>query len=84
MLSPLAGKPAPYKELIDVASLISDYYECQPDCSLANQKVSFGISGHRGSAFKNSFNEAHVFAMTQAVAVTIRSEKLENHSSRQL
>lgn len=67
MLSPLAGKPAPYKELIDVASLISDYYECQPDCSLANQKVSFGTSGHRGSAFKNSFNEAHVFAMTQAV-----------------
>jgi len=67
MLSPLAGKPAPYKELIDVASLISDYYECQPNSSFANQKVSFGTSGHRGSAFKKSFNEAHVLAITQAV-----------------
>ncbi len=67
MLSPLAGKPAPYEELIDVASLISEYYECQPNCSLANQKVSFGTSGHRGSAFKKSFNEAHVLAITQAV-----------------
>jgi len=67
MLSPLAGKPAPYKEFIDVASLISDYYEYQPNASLAEQKVSFGTSGHRGSAFKKSFNEAHVLAITQAV-----------------
>ncbi len=67
MLSSLAGKPAPHEELIDVASLISDYYECQPDCSSADQKVSFGTSGHRGSAFSNSFNEAHVLAITQAV-----------------
>lgn len=67
MLSPLAGKPAPYKALIDVASLISDYYECQPNCALVDQKVSFGTSGHRGSALKKSFNEAHVLAITQAV-----------------
>jgi len=67
MLSSLAGKPAPHEELIDVASLISDYYECQPDCSSADLKVSFGTSGHRGSAFKKSFNEAHVLAITQAV-----------------
>ena len=67
MLSPLAGKPAPYDELIDVASLISDYYEYQPNSSLVEQKVSFGTSGHRGSAFKKSFNEAHVLAITQAV-----------------
>lgn len=67
MSNSLAGKPVPYNELIDVASLISDYYEYQPDSSLATQKVSFGTSGHRGSAFKKSFNEAHVFAITQAV-----------------
>ncbi|UCN00805.1 phosphoglucomutase (alpha-D-glucose-1,6-bisphosphate-dependent) [Sulfurimonas sp. SWIR-19] len=67
MLSSLAGKPASYKELTDIASLISDYYEYQPDCSSAEQKVSFGTSGHRGSAFKKSFNEAHVLAITQAV-----------------
>jgi phosphoglucomutase len=29
--------------------------------------VAFGTSGHRGSAFQRSFNEAHILATTQAI-----------------
>ncbi|GAB6034305.1 phosphoglucomutase (alpha-D-glucose-1,6-bisphosphate-dependent) [Galenea microaerophila] len=67
MLNPLAGKPAPYSKRIDVAALLSDYYEKDPNPAETSEKVSFGTSGHRGSAFKKSFNQAHVFAITQAV-----------------
>ena len=67
MTDPLAGKPVPYDRRIDVPKLISDYYELAPDPVSATQRVSFGTSGHRGSAFRRSFNEAHVLAITQAV-----------------
>jgi phosphoglucomutase len=66
-VSPLAGKPAPKEILIDVARLERDYYERQPDPSDPNQRVSFGTSGHRGSAFRRAFNEAHILAITQAI-----------------
>uniref|UniRef100_UPI002634FC99 alpha-D-glucose phosphate-specific phosphoglucomutase n=1 Tax=Sulfurimonas sp. TaxID=2022749 RepID=UPI002634FC99 len=67
MRSPLAGKPVPKEELINVELLTSAYYELMPDVTQESQKVSFGTSGHRGSALKKSFNEAHVMAITQAV-----------------
>src|SRR6201982_4258080 len=66
-ISPLAGKPAPKELLIDPARLQRDYYERKPDVTDRNQLVAFGTSGHRGSAFRGTFNEAHILAITQAI-----------------
>ncbi len=66
-LSPLAGKPAPANRLIDVAKLERDYYQRTPDLTDANQLVSFGTSGHRGTSFNGTFTEAHILAITQAI-----------------
>ena len=67
VISPLAGKPAPPSSLIDVAKLVTAYFEMKPDPAVAAQRVVFGTSGHRGSAFDGSFNEGHVLAITQAI-----------------
>lgn len=67
-LHPLAGKPAPRELLVNVPRLVSAYYTLQPDPSERGQRVSFGTSGHRGSALDGSFNEAHILAISQAVA----------------
>jgi phosphoglucomutase len=67
-ISPLAGKPAPKELLVDVARLKKEYYERQPDVNDPNQLVSFGTSGHRGSALHGTFNEAHILAITQAIS----------------
>ncbi len=66
MAHPLAGQPAPADSLIDVAALLAAYRD-QPDVHVSTQRVAFGTSGHRGSAFNLSFNEAHILAITQAV-----------------
>jgi phosphoglucomutase len=66
-LSALAGKPAPRESLIDVERLLEAYFDRKPDPSDPRQQVSFGTSGHRGSSFDGSFNEAHILAMTQAI-----------------
>jgi phosphoglucomutase len=66
-LNPLAGKPAPASLLMDVAKLERDYFTQQPDLADANQLVSFGTSGHRGTPFKGTFTEAHILATTQAI-----------------
>ena len=68
-LSPLAGKPAPLDILVDVPRLVTAYYALRPDPSVREQRVSFGTSGHRGSSFDATFNEAHVLAITQAICV---------------
>jgi phosphoglucomutase len=68
-ISPLAGKPAGAKKLINVARLITAYYTEVPDYSVLEQRVMFGTSGHRGSAFLNSFNEWHILAITQAICL---------------
>ncbi len=65
--SPYAGKLLPQELLVDVTKLTSDYYDKKPDPTIAEQRVSFGTSGHRGSATKTSFNENHVLAITQAI-----------------
>ena len=65
--SPLAGQPAESASLIDPARLIADYYAIHPDPGVAAQRVSFGTSGHRGSASDGSFNEQHILAITQAI-----------------
>ncbi|AOU98076.1 phosphoglucomutase, alpha-D-glucose phosphate-specific [Acidihalobacter yilgarnensis] len=66
-ISPLAGKPVPVESLVDVAKLVTAYYVNIPDPTVAAQRVAFGTSGHRGSAFDASFNEAHVHSITQAI-----------------
>jgi phosphoglucomutase len=65
--SPLAGQPAPTSLLINVPRLVTAYYSEQPDASIAAERVAFGTSGHRGSAFARAFNEAHILAITQAI-----------------
>lgn len=62
-----AGKPVPVELLVDVPKLIAAYYAEVPDASVAGQRVAFGTSGHRGSSFARSFNEAHVLAISQAI-----------------
>ena len=65
--SPLAGKPAQPTMLVNVPRLITAYYSNMPDTAVPGQRVAFGTSGHRGSAFENSFNEWHVLAISQAI-----------------
>ncbi len=67
IVNPLAGKPAPASLLVNVARLITAYYSDVPDPSVVSQRVAFGTSGHRGSAFATAFNEAHILAISQAV-----------------
>lgn len=66
-LSVLAGKPAPPGILVDVPRLVTAYYSERPDPSVPAQRVAFGTSGHRGSAFEHSFNEGHVLAISQSI-----------------
>jgi phosphoglucomutase len=65
--SPLAGKPAPVNLLIDPAKLEREYYDRKPNVGDPRQLVSFGTSGHRGTTGDNTFTEAHVLAITQAI-----------------
>src|SRR6201996_2948498 len=62
-----AGQPAAPGDLVDVAKLVTAYYTVHPDPRDAAQRVSFGTSGHRGSAFTATFNEDHILAATQAI-----------------
>jgi phosphoglucomutase len=66
-IHPLAGKPAPDDILIDVAQIEKAYYERRPNVEDPQQLVSFGTSGHRGSPLENTLNEAHIFAIAQAI-----------------
>ncbi len=66
-ISPLAGQPAPKSVLLDVDKLVAAYFSERPDATVPAQRVAFGTSGHRGSAFDVSFNEWHLLAITQAI-----------------
>ena len=67
MTDPRAGQPAAAEDLVDVAKLVTAYYTVHPDPGDPVQRVSFGTSGHRGSAFTATFNEDHILATTQAI-----------------
>jgi len=75
--SPLAGKPAQAATLVNVPRLVTAYYGNQPDPSVPGQRVAFGTSGHRGSAFENSFNEWHVLAISQAICEYRRQRHID-------
>lgn len=66
-IHPQAGKCAEPQDLISIPALMTSYYTLQPDVEAAGQRVAFGTSGHRGSSLKQTFNEAHICAITQAV-----------------
>ena len=76
-VSPLAGTPADPSRLVDVDSLVRDYYTKVPDPSLPEQRVAFGTSGHRGSSLRTSFNEAHILAMAQAICSYRKHEGID-------
>jgi phosphoglucomutase len=66
-MHPLAGKPVSEDMLPDIPKLVTAYTAETPDPANAAERVAFGTSGHRGSAFRRSFNEAHVLAIAQAI-----------------
>src|SRR5437868_9416363 len=68
VLDPLAGKRAPRELLIDLSKLERAYYDRQPNLDDPQQLVSFGTSGHRGSSLSGTFTEAHILAISQAIA----------------
>jgi len=72
--SELAGKPAPRTLLVNIPALIAAYYTLSPNPDDPAESVSFGTSGHRGTSLKNTFNEAHVLAICQAIAEVRREE----------
>jgi phosphoglucomutase len=67
MADPRAGQPAAPGDLVNVPKLVTAYYEVHPDPGDPVQRVSFGTSGHRGSALVATFNEDHIIATTQAI-----------------
>jgi phosphoglucomutase len=62
-----AGQPADPADLVDIDALLRAYDEIRPDPSDPTQRVAFGTSGHRGSAFRGAFNEAHILAISEAI-----------------
>ncbi len=64
---PRAGQPALPSDLVDVPALLRAYEEIHPDPAVPAQRVAFGTSGHRGSAFRAAFNEDHILATTEAI-----------------
>jgi phosphoglucomutase len=76
-LHELAGKPAPQSILENIPRLIAAYYTYKPDVSQETHRVAFGTSGHRGSSLKNSFNEAHILAVSQAICEYRKAQKIK-------
>jgi phosphoglucomutase len=76
-ISTAAGKPADPSILVNVPKLVMAYYALRPDPNDSRQRVVFGTSGHRGSAFDGAFNEWHILAITQAICDYRRLQKID-------
>ncbi|HEV2671001.1 MAG TPA: phosphoglucomutase (alpha-D-glucose-1,6-bisphosphate-dependent) [Gemmatimonadales bacterium] len=76
-VDPRAGKPAEPAMLANIPRLMTAYYTRRPDPSLRAQRVTFGTSGHRGSAFDSAFTEAHILAITQAICLYRREHRID-------
>jgi len=63
--------------LVNVPRLVTAYYAERPDPSIAAQRVAFGTSGHRGSAFELTFNEPHIVAITQAICLYRKAHHID-------
>jgi phosphoglucomutase len=66
-INPKAGQPVEPSMLANIPRLVTAYFAGKPDPKVATQRVAFGTSGHRGSAFNDAFNEAHILAISQAL-----------------
>ncbi|HTC86688.1 MAG TPA: hypothetical protein VK686_00250, partial [Bryobacteraceae bacterium] len=73
-INPAAGKPAQASNLVNIPRLITAYFADRPDPKIPEQRVTFGTSGHRGSALNRAFNEWHILAVTQGICA-YRKEK---------
>src|SRR5664280_1437259 len=76
-INPNAGKPAEPAMLVNVPKLIAAYYAEVPDPSVPAQRVMFGTSGHRGSSFDKAFNEWHILAISQAICLYRKQQKID-------
>jgi phosphoglucomutase len=76
-VSPCAGKPAEASVLVNVPRLVTAYYTEVPDPSVPGQRVAFGTSGHRGSAFDKAFNEWHILAISHAICWYREQKKID-------
>jgi phosphoglucomutase len=74
---PLAGQPATPSMLVNVPRLVTAFYTRRPDPEDRAQRVAFGTSGHRGSALRGTFNEAHIAATTQAICLHRRAQGID-------
>jgi phosphoglucomutase len=74
-LSPFAGLLPDPSMLINVPSVITAYYTGVPDAGVPEQRIAFGTSGHRGTSLRNSFNESHILAITQAICLYRRQQQ---------
>jgi len=74
---PFAGKTQEGGMLVNIRQLITSYYAEVPDPSIQAQRIAFGTSGHRGSAFNNAFNEWHILAITQAICLYRKQQKID-------
>jgi phosphoglucomutase len=66
-INPKAGQTVEPSMLANIPRLVTAYFAGKPDPKVAAQRVAFGTSGHRGSAFNDAFNEAHILAISQAL-----------------
>jgi phosphoglucomutase len=76
MVHELAGKLVPRSLLANIPRLVSAYYTHRPDVTDPAHRVAFGTSGHRGSSLKNSFNEDHILAISQAICEYRKSKNI--------
>jgi phosphoglucomutase len=77
IVSPLAGQPASMAAVLDVPALVSAYFQEIPDPRVRSERVSFGTSGHRGSAFDRTFNERHILAISEAICRYRRAHAID-------
>jgi phosphoglucomutase len=77
-VSPYAGKPADPASLVNVSKLVTAYYMEIPDPSVPGQRVSFGTSGHCGSAFEKAFDEWHILPISQAICLYRKQQKIDS------
>jgi phosphoglucomutase len=76
-VNPLAGTAPAASGLVDVPKLVTSYYVEQPDPAVPAQRVVFGTSGHRGSAFNRAFNEWHILAISQAICAYRKGHRIK-------
>lgn len=62
-----AGQLPLPEDLENIPALVSAYFTEYPNPAVPAQRVAFGTSGHRGSSLLHTFNEEHIYAITQAV-----------------